>query len=166
MRRQLAHALSTLTHTDEAGRARMVDVASKAITARTAAASGRVVLPPEAFELVQRNALQKGDVLTVAQLAGIGGAKLTSQLIPLCHNIALDNVRLTVELSPESSSIRIAAEARCTGRTGVEMEALTAVSVAALTVFDMVKAVTHDAVIEGIQLDRKEGGARGRWARE
>lgn len=137
----------------------------KAATTRTAVASGLVTLPPEVFKLVSNNSLKKGDVLTVAQLAGIHGAKLTSQLIPLCHNIPLDSVNLSVELAAELSAVRIVAEARCTGKTGVEMEALTAVSIAALTVYDMVKAASHDAVIEGIRLDHKDGGARGTFTR-
>lgn len=145
--------MKQLTHTDKKGKAVMVDVGEKEIQIRIAKASGHIILTGDTLKLINENKLKKGDVLTVAQLAGIGAAKQTSSLIPLCHNIVLDNVK--VELSPDSSGVRAESEVRCTGKTGVEMEALTAVSVALLTVYDMCKAVDKKMVIDNISLKEK-----------
>lgn len=154
-----------LTHIDNSGRANMVDVGSKPITTRTAEAAGEVVLGETAFRLVQNNKLAKGDVLTVAQIAGVMAAKRTSDLIPLCHNIPISKVDLMLELNPDNFSVMITSQVKTTGVTGVEMEALTAVSVAALTVYDMCKAVTHDIVIQEVKLISKTGGQRGDFQR-
>lgn len=150
-----------LTHLDAAGNARMVEVGEKEITRRMAVAEGRIRVSAEAMQQVLSRTAKKGDVLTVAQLAGILAAKRTGELIPLCHPLPLDGV--DVLLFPEGEAIRIEASVRCTGRTGVEMEALTAVSVAALTVYDMLKAVDKGMRIEGIRLLRKSGGRSGEW---
>jgi len=147
-----------LTHTDQSGKATMVDVSDKTSTHRVAVASGRVILGETAFNLVQSNASKKGDVLAVARIAGIMAAKSTANLIPLCHNIPLSKVRVDFTLDDGEFAVNILAEARTTGVTGVEMEALTAVSVAALTVYDMCKAVTHDIAITDVKLDMKTGG--------
>ncbi|CAL1526180.1 unnamed protein product [Lymnaea stagnalis] len=149
-----------LTHTDSSGKAVMVDVGSKLTTMREARAQAIIFLGAEATRLVAANKMKKGDVMTVAQLAGIMSAKLTSQLIPLCHNINLTKVDVTCSLDEESQSVVITSLARTVGQTGVEMEALTAVSVAALTVYDMCKAVTHDMVIKDVRLLAKSGGKR------
>ncbi len=138
----------------------MVDVGGKTATQREATACGRIVVGGLVMNLVQANLIKKGDVLTVAKLAGIMGAKHTSTLIPLCHPLALDKISVALAPHPATSAIDITATVATTGRTGVEMEALTAVSVAALTVYDMCKAVTHDMVIGEIRLVRKTGGKR------
>lgn len=151
----------TLTHVDAGGRASMVDVGAKALTTRTAVARGRVLLGPEAFTLVRDNQMAKGDVLTVAQLAGIMGAKHTATLIPLCHNLFLSKVSVDLYLDETTHAIIVTGTAKCHGQTGVEMEALTAVSVAALTCYDMCKAVSHDIVISDIHLVTKRGGKSG-----
>ena len=153
----------SLTHVDDAGKARMVDVSEKPVTARSATASGRVKMSKEAFEAVQKNALSKGDVLTVAQVAGITAGKRTGDLIPLCHPLGLDALEVNVTLDPELPGVVVEATARVTGRTGVEMEALTAVAVSCLTVYDMVKAVDRSMVIEDVRLVSKTGGTRGDW---
>jgi cyclic pyranopterin phosphate synthase len=142
-----------LTHTDKTGRAVMVDVGDKDIQIRIARAAGHIMLADDTIKLVRENLLKKGDVLTVAQLAGISAAKQTSELIPLCHNIVLDNVK--VEVSIDTSGVRAESEVRCSGKTGVEMEALTAVSVALLTVYDMCKAVDKKMLIDNIALTEK-----------
>jgi cyclic pyranopterin phosphate synthase len=142
-----------LTHTDKTGRAVMVDVGDKDIQIRIARAAGHIMLADDTIKLVRENLLKKGDVLTVAQLAGISAAKQTSGLIPLCHNIVLDNVK--VEVSIDTSGVRVESEVRCSGKTGVEMEALTAVSVALLTVYDMCKAVDKKMTIDNIALIEK-----------
>jgi cyclic pyranopterin phosphate synthase len=142
-----------LTHTDKTGRAVMVDVGDKDIQIRIARAAGHIVLAEDTINLIRENLLKKGDVLTVAQLAGITAAKQTSDLIPLCHNIVLDNVK--VEATIDTSGVRVVSEVRCTGKTGVEMEALTAVSVALLTVYDMCKAVDKKMIIDNIALTEK-----------
>jgi cyclic pyranopterin monophosphate synthase len=154
-----------LTHLDEQGRARMVDVGEKPVTQRMAAAEGAVRMSREAFELVADHGITKGDVLSVAEVAGTMGAKRTGELIPLCHPLNLDLVQVETRLEPELPGVRITAVARATGRTGVEMEALTAVAVACLTVYDMVKAVDRGMIIEDIRLVSKSGGTRGDWHR-
>lgn len=154
------------THFDEQGNARMVDVGAKAATKRTAAAAGRVLVNRAVFDLIRTGGVKKGDVLAVAQVAGIMAAKRTPDLIPLCHPVALTGVELSLWLNEEMLSVEIEAEASCTGPTGVEMEALTAVSAAALTVYDMCKAVQRDMVIDDIRLLRKSGGVSGDFARE
>ncbi|NNF58160.1 MAG: cyclic pyranopterin monophosphate synthase MoaC [Rhodothermaceae bacterium] len=155
----------TLTHVDERGRARMVDVSPKSSTARTAVAAGRVILGSEAFQLVKENRIQKGDVLTVAQIAGVLGAKQTSQLIPLCHDVLLQNVDIDFELNEDDTSVEIRAITKTQGLTGVEMEALTAVSVAALTIYDMCKSVSKDLAVTDVRLLAKSGGQSGDYRR-
>jgi cyclic pyranopterin monophosphate synthase len=145
--------MNKLTHTDSKGNAIMVDVGDKEVQTRIAKASGHISLAADTIRLVKENLIKKGDVLTVAQIAGISAAKQTSYLIPLCHNITLENVK--VELSPDRKGIRAESEVRCTGKTGVEMEALTAVSVALLTVYDMCKAVDKNMEIGRICLTEK-----------
>jgi len=142
-----------LTHTDKKGKAVMVDVGDKEIQTRIARASGHIILGEETILLIRDNLLKKGDVLAVAQLAGIGAAKQTFSLIPLCHNIVLDSVKVVAEI--DSTGVKAESEVRCTGRTGVEMEALTAVSVALLAVYDMCKAVDKKMVIDNIRLTEK-----------
>jgi cyclic pyranopterin monophosphate synthase len=153
--------LSGLTHIDAEGNAVMVDVGDKAETARAATAEGRIRMQAETLRRIAEGSVKKGDVLTVAQLAGIMGAKRTADLIPLCHPLALTSVKVLLEPEPELPGIRITATCKLAGRTGVEIEALTAVSVAALTVYDMVKAIDRGMVIEGIRLVHKAGGRSG-----
>ena len=157
-----------LSHIDEQGRARMVDVGAKPDTERVAIARGRVDMQPGTLALIQANAVKKGDVLTVAQIAGIQAAKRTHELIPMCHPLLLSHV--SVDLTPVQSGdqawVEIEATARTTGKTGVEMEALTAVSVAALAVYDMCKAVDRAMEITEIRLEHKRGGKSGEWNRE
>ena len=152
-----------LTHVDEHGAARMVDVGDKPVTARTASATGRVLVSRTVVDLLRGEGVPKGDALGVARLAGIMGAKQTPSLIPLCHPLAISGV--TVDLVVTDESVDITATVRTTDRTGVEMEALTAVSVAALTVVDMVKAVDKAAVITDIRVETKTGGKSGDWSR-
>jgi cyclic pyranopterin phosphate synthase len=152
-----------LTHVDESGAARMVDVSGKEITARTASASGRVLVSAEVVALLRGEGVPKGDALAVARIAGIMGAKQTPALVPLCHPLAISGV--TVDLEVTDESVDIVATVRTSDRTGVEMEALTAVSVAALTVVDMVKAVDKGAVITDIRVETKTGGKSGDWIR-
>jgi cyclic pyranopterin phosphate synthase len=146
--------MNRLTHTDESGRAHMVYTGDKPVQHRTATASGRIEMQPETLRLVAENMMKKGDVLTVAEIAGISAAKQCGTLIPLCHNIALDQVRVSLEA--DEKGIAATATVRCSGRTGVEMEALTAVSVALLTVYDMCKAVDKTMVINDVKLIKKE----------
>ena len=155
-----------LTHFDESGKARMVDVTVEADTDRTAVAEGRIVMKAETLELVQQGALGKGDVLGVAQVAGIMGAKKTWELIPMCHPLLLTGVKLDLLIAEATNSIDITATVQTTGKTGVEMEALTAVSVAALTVYDMCKAVDKDMTIEYVRLTAKSGGKSGNYERK
>ena len=155
----------SLSHVDKAGRARMVDVGGKPETERTAVAEGQVRMSRQAFDQVAANAVAKGDVLAVAEVAGVMAAKRTGELIPLCHPLGLDVVTVETRLAPELPGVRVTATAKVTGRTGVEMEALTAVSVACLTVYDMVKAIDREMTIEGIRLTSKTGGTRGDWRR-
>src|SRR5687767_8917786 len=152
-----------LTHVDETGAARMVDVTGKDVTTRSATASGRVLVSTEVVALLRGAGVPKGDTLAVARLAGIMGAKQTPSLIPLCHPLAISGV--TVDLSVADDAVEISATVRTTDRTGVEMEALTAVSVAALTVIDMVKAVDKGAVITDVRVEAKSGGKSGDWTR-
>jgi cyclic pyranopterin monophosphate synthase len=152
-----------LTHVDRAGAARMVDVSAKEPTARTAVATGVLRTTAEVVELLRRDGLPKGDALATARVAGIMGAKRTPDLVPLCHPIALAGV--TVELEPAGAEVRIRATVRTTDRTGVEMEALTAVAVAGLTLHDMVKAVDPAATLDAVRVERKEGGKTGTWTR-
>ncbi|MEU4210201.1 cyclic pyranopterin monophosphate synthase MoaC [Streptomyces sp. NPDC026206] len=159
----MSSAQEHLTHLDDAGAARMVDVSAKEITARTARASGRVLVAPRVVELLRGEGLPKGDALATARIAGIMGAKRTPELIPLCHPLALSGV--TVDLSVADDAVEILATVRTTDRTGVEMEALTAVGVAALTVVDMIKAVDKNAVITDIRVEEKTGGKSGDYVR-
>ena len=154
-----------LTHLDERGRARMVDVGGKPETERSATAEGAVRMSREAFEMVAAQAVAKGNVLAVAEVAGTMGAKRTGDLIPLCHPIGLDVAEVEARLEPELPGVRITAVTKVRARTGVEMEALTAVAVACLTVYDMVKAVDRGMVIEEVRLVSKTGGTRGDWRR-
>ena len=150
-----------LTHFDERGNARMVDVSGKEITARTAVAEGVIAVSPEVFEAVQQKTVKKGDVLTVAQVAGIMGCKRTAELIPMCHLLNLTNAELTFELLPETCEIKAVCTVKTEGKTGVEMEALTGVSTALLTVYDMCKAIDKRMVIREIHLVEKHGGKSG-----
>ncbi len=150
-----------LTHVDQSGKAQMVDVGDKSDTQREAVARGRVLMRPETLALIRDNAFDKGDVLGVARIAGIMGAKNTSQLIPLCHPLPLNKIAVEFDLDDAASAVNITSTARTTGKTGVEMEALTAVSVAALTIYDMCKAVDRAMRIEAIRLVRKTGGKSG-----
>ena len=152
-----------LTHVDEAGAARMVDVSGKDVTTRQATASGRVLVAPEIVALLRGEGVPKGDALGVARVAGIMAAKRTPDLVPLCHPLAISGV--TVDLEVSDDAVEITATVRTADRTGVEMEALTAVSVAALTVVDMVKAVDKGAVITDIRVVSKTGGKSGDWSR-
>ena len=156
--------MARLTHLDDAGNARMVDVSDKAVTARTATAVGAVLMRPETLALVRGGGVKKGDVLSVARLAGIMGAKRTAELIPLCHPLNLTSVEVVLTLDEGRGAIAIEATAKITDRTGVEMEALTAVSVAALTIYDMCKAVDRDMRIVDVHLTRKTGGRSGPYA--
>ncbi|MFD4998929.1 cyclic pyranopterin monophosphate synthase MoaC [Streptomyces buecherae] len=159
----MSSAQDHLTHLDDAGAARMVDVSAKDVTARTATASGRVLVSPRVVELLRGDGVPKGDALATARIAGIMGAKRTPELIPLCHPLAVSGVR--VDLSVADDAVEIRASVKTTDRTGVEMEALTAVTVAALTVIDMVKAVDKAAVITDVRVEEKSGGASGDWSR-
>jgi cyclic pyranopterin monophosphate synthase len=158
-----AAPVARLTHLDEAGRARMVDVSAKDVTVRTARASGRVLLSAAAVAALRDGRVPKGDALAVARIAGIQGAKRTPDLIPLCHPLGLHGV--AVDLTVEDAGVYITAEVRTADRTGVEMEALTSVSVAALTLIDMIKSVDKGAVITDVRLESKDGGKSGSWRR-
>ena len=154
------------THFNDQGRAKMVDVGEKDPSRRTAVAGARVLLNRDTFRLIQSGGVKKGDVLTVAQIAGVMGAKRTPDLIPMCHPILIDGIDLSLSLDEERCSVEITAKVSCDGRTGVEMEALTAASVAALTVYDMCKAVQRDMVITDIRLLSKSGGVHGNFIRQ
>ena len=158
--------MQDFTHFNEQGRAKMVDVGEKPVSVRTAVAAGRVLVNPETFALIRSGGMKKGDVLTVAQIAGVMGAKRTPELIPMCHPILLDGIDLELRLNEESCAVEIRATVSSAGRTGVEMEALTAVSTAALTVYDMCKAVQKDMVISDLRLLRKTGGVHGDYERK
>ncbi len=155
--------MSAFTHFDEKGDAAMVDVSAKPVTARTATAAGGVSMAPETLALIAGGGVAKGDVLSVARLAGIMGAKRTPDLIPLCHPLSLSSVKVELSLAPERDAVDITATCKLDGRTGVEMEALTAVAVAALTVYDMCKAADRGMRIENIRLVHKAGGKSGEW---
>ncbi|XP_027087522.1 cyclic pyranopterin monophosphate synthase, mitochondrial isoform X2 [Coffea arabica] len=158
--------VSGLTHIGSQGEAQMVDVSLKEITKRVAVASCKVILGREVFDLVASEQMKKGDVLSVAKMAGICGAKQTSNLIPLCHNINLTHIRVDLSLNPQDFSVDIEGEAASTGKTGVEMEAMTAATVAGLTVYDMCKAVSKHIQITNVQLEHKAGGKSGDWRRK
>ena len=158
--------MEEFTHFNEQGRARMVDVGGKPLSCRTAVAGGRVLVNEQTFRMIQSGGVKKGDVLTVAQIAGIMGAKRTPELIPMCHPIPLGGIDLELSLDESRLSVEIRATVSCDGRTGVEMEALTAVSAAALPVYDMCKAVQKDMVISDIRLLSKSGGVHGDFRRE
>jgi cyclic pyranopterin phosphate synthase len=157
--------MQDFTHFNEQGHAKMVNVGEKPETMRSAIASGRVLLNRQTFDLIKSGGTKKGDVLTVAQIAGIMGAKQTAGLIPMCHPIQISGVNLELHLDEARCSVEIEAAVSCTGRTGVEMEALTAVSTAALTVYDMCKAVQKDMMITDIRLLQKSGGIHGDYKR-
>lgn len=158
--------MSDFTHFNAEGRAKMVDVGEKAPTSRTAVAVARVLVNRETFELIKTGGIKKGDVLAVAQIAGIMSAKRTSEIIPMCHPILINGIDLDLSLDDVRCSVEIAAAVSCDGRTGVEMEALTAASVAALTVYDMCKAVQRDILITDICLLSKTGGTHGDFYRK
>jgi len=156
--------MEEFTHIDQSGAARMVDVGDKNVTERYARASGRLRLLPSTVDRIRGGNMEKGDVFQVARLAGIMAAKRTADLVPLCHPLPLNSVQLTLEFTSDDC-LQIVAEVRTTARTGVEMEALTAASVAALTVYDMCKSVDREMVIQDIQLDEKSGGRSGKYRR-
>jgi cyclic pyranopterin phosphate synthase len=156
--------MGKLSHIDEKGEARMVDVSDKAVTARTAKAEGFVSMAPETLALLQSGAAPKGDVLGTARVAGIMAAKRTHELIPLCHPLNLTKVVVNLEPSQSPVGVRVTSEVKLTGQTGVEMEALTAVSVACLTLYDMLKAVDRAMSIEGVRVTHKSGGRSGEYA--
>lgn len=158
--------MSDLTHFDADGRARMVDVTGKETTVREATARGSVRMKPSTLAMIEEGQMAKGDVLAVAQVAGIMAAKRTPELIPMCHPLQITGVEMQFRLDRESSSVEIAATVRLAGRTGVEMEALTAVSVAALTVYDMCKAVDREMAIDRVRLVHKSGGKSGEFTRD
>lgn len=158
--------MSDFTHFNEQGRAKMVDVGTKLVSRRQATAAARVLVSETTFALIKSGGMKKGDVLTVAQIAGVMGAKRTPDLIPMCHPILMDGINLELFLDETRPSVEIQATVTCDGRTGVEMEALTAVSTAALTVYDMCKAVQKDMVITDIRLISKTGGVHGDYLRK
>ena len=158
--------MAQLTHLDERGHATMVDVGEKAVTTRTAVAAGEVRMAPATLAAIRDGAVPKGDVLAAARIAGIQAAKRTPELIPLCHTLLLTKVAVDFTVDEAASRVAITATVRCNGQTGVEMEALTAVSVAALTIYDMAKALDKAMVIENIRLLEKAGGKSGDWRRE
>ena len=157
--------MSELTHLDERGRARMVDVGSKPATERRALARAVVRVSPQTAATLERGEAPKGDVLAVARVAGIQTAKRTAELIPLCHPLAITFASVEATVEPDAGTVRLEAEVRTTGPTGVEMEAMSAVAVAALTIYDMVKGIERGAVIEQIALLEKSGGRSGEWRR-
>jgi len=153
----------TLTHLDLSGKARMMDIGDKPVSNRTAIARGEVLMSGETLELIRSGNMKKGDVLTVAQIAGISAAKKTSELIPLCHPLQLSSIQVDFELDPDLPGVIITAEVKTKGKTGVEMEALTAVSVAALTIYDMAKSAEKTLRIQNIRLLEKKGGKSGHF---
>ena len=157
--------MSKLTHFNQAGEAHMVDIAAKDATARRAIAAGRILMQPETLELIEQGGHRKGDVLGVARVAGIMATKRTDELIPLCHSLGLDSARIEFSF-PGINRLKIDSEVRVSGRTGVEMEALTAVSITALTIYDMCKAIDRAMVIQDIRLTEKQGGRSGHYLRQ
>ncbi|HEY6109290.1 MAG TPA: cyclic pyranopterin monophosphate synthase MoaC [Gemmatimonadales bacterium] len=157
--------MADLTHLDEGGNARMVDVGGKPVTARSATAEGAIRMSRDAFRLVAGGGVPKGDVLTVSRIAGTLAAKRTAELIPLCHPLGLDHVEVQATLDEALPGVRVRATVRTVGRTGVEMEALTGVSVALLTVYDMVKSADREMELLSVRLLEKTGGSRGDWRR-
>lgn len=157
--------MTRLSHVDESGSARMVDVAAKPDSSRAALATGSITMARETFEAIRENRIAKGDVLSVARIAGIMAAKRTAELIPLCHPVALTNVAVDLELDPLLPGVRVSASASTVGKTGVEMEALTAVATALLTIYDMAKAMDRGMIIGEIALAEKSGGQSGDWKR-
>ena len=155
--------MSRLTHLDEAGRARMVDVSAKDATARTARAEGALLCAAGTLDLVRAGRMPKGSVMQTAELAGVMAAKKTAELVPLCHPLALTKIEVSIEPDNSLPGFRVSSEVRTVGQTGVEMEALTAVSVACLTLFDMLKAIDRTMVIAGIRVTEKSGGRSGSW---
>ena len=158
--------MSKLTHLSESGEANMVDVADKAVTSRLAQAEGRVEMLPDTLKMILSGNAKKGDVLGTARLAGIMAAKRTHELVPLCHQLLISKIEVSIEPDHEASALRVAATVRVNGQTGVEMEALTAVSVACLTIYDMAKAVDRGMRIEGIRVLEKSGGKSGVYRAE
>jgi cyclic pyranopterin phosphate synthase len=161
----MSDASSELTHVDADGRARMVDVSDKAVTAREAVAEGRLLMLPKTLALAVSGAGKKGDVRSVAEIAGVMAAKRTADLIPMCHPLMLSSVKVSVEALADGAGLGVVARVRTTGQTGVEMEALTAASVALLTLYDMLKAVDRGMTIDTVRLVAKSGGASGDWMR-
>lgn len=157
--------MGELTHTDSTGRARMVDVSDKEVTARYARATGEIRMKPETLEAIRRNSIVKGDVLSVARVAGIMAAKRTAELIPLCHSLPLSDVQVELTLDSDLPGVRCEATARTTAQTGIEMEAISAVAISLVTVYDMVKAIDRDMIICDICLQEKTGGRSGSWKR-
>jgi len=157
--------MSDLTHFDKDGRAVMVDVSDKTATHRVATASGFISMSEETLDLVESKSAAKGDVIAVAEIAGIMGAKKTSDLIPLCHPLPLSNVTVSINIDKEKQGLEVISEARITGKTGVEMEALTSVSVTLLTLYDMLKASDKSMIISDVKLIKKTGGKSGDWER-
>lgn len=158
--------MSKLTHLDEQGAARMVDIGDKPVTERIAIAGAAVSMLPETFALLEKGAHKKGDVLAVARIAGIQAAKKCADLIPLCHPLLLTSIEVSFQLAPQSNRVNIEARCKVSGKTGVEMEALTAATVAALTIYDMCKAVDRGMEIHSIAVLQKEGGKSGSWRRD
>jgi cyclic pyranopterin monophosphate synthase len=157
--------MGELSHADSSGQARMVDVSDKAVTARYARASGSIRMKPETLEAIRRNSLAKGDVLSVARVAGVLAAKRTAELIPLCHTLPLSDIQVDLTLDDSLPGVRCEAVARTTAQTGVEMEAITAVAIALVTIYDMAKAIDRDMLIGDISLQEKSGGRSGSWKR-
>jgi cyclic pyranopterin phosphate synthase len=157
--------MAKLTHADSTGQAKMVDVSGKAVTARYARATGNIRMKPETLEAIRGNSLAKGDVLSVARIAGIMAAKKTAELIPLCHTVPLTDIQVVLTLDSELSGVRCEATARTNGQTGVEMEAISAVAVSLVTIYDMAKAIDRDMSICDIRLQEKSGGRTGSWKR-
>ncbi|GAV21137.1 cyclic pyranopterin phosphate synthase [Mariprofundus micogutta] len=157
--------MNKLTHFDESGRARMVDVSTKEVTTRIAVASGEIMMQPETLEHIQQGKLKKGDVLAVADVAAVMGAKKTPDLIPMCHPLMLSGIDISFSELVDGNGLRVEVSVKCNGKTGVEMEALTAASTALLTIYDMCKAVDKVMVISNIRVEEKRGGKSGDWQR-
>ena len=157
--------MAKLSHTDSTGRAKMVDVSGKAVTARYARATGSIRMKPETLEAVRRNSLEKGDVLSVAQVAGVMAAKRTAELIPLCHSLPLSDIQVGFTLDDDLPGVRCEAVARTNAQTGVEMEAISAVAISLVTIYDMAKSIDRDMLICDICLQEKSGGRSGSWKR-